>query len=276
MHSIEPEVDARERPCRAPRLPASLAARCAGAQWHRNLVGEAGASVYRLSRAGRPDLYLKHGQGDVAQALVDEMARLRWLHAQMPVARLVHFECAAGQAWLLTRALPGRTAHEWLCQDPARMRQVVTTLAQTLARLHALPVATCPFHAPVSQRLLQARQRLEAGLIDVEDFDDERQGWTPEDVWQELQRLRPKLEDAVVCHGDYSLDNLLLDAKGRLTGLIDLGRLGVADRYQDLAIVWNCLQEFGQHAQRTLFAAYGLASPDRRRLDFYRCLDECF
>lgn len=276
MPSVATATAAREHPTRAPQLPASLAARCEGAQWHRNRVGEAGAAVYRVAQPGRLDLYLKHGRGAVAEALVDEMVRLRWLQGRLPVARLVHFEAASSEAWLLTRALPGRTAYQWLCDSPERMPQIVTTLARTLARLHHLPVSSCPFQAPLTQRLAQAQRRLDAGLIDTDDFDDARQGWTPQQVWRELQRLQPTTHDAVVCHGDYSLDNLLLDREGRLTGVIDLGRLGVADRFQDLAILWNCLDEFGPQAQRQLFAAYGLAPPDRRRLDFYLCLDECF
>lgn len=267
---------AREHPCRAPRLPAGLARRCEGAQWHRNRVGEAGAAVYRLARPGQPDLYLKHGRGAVAEAVVDEMVRLRWLQGRLPVPRLMHFEATSREAWLLTRALPGRTAYQRLCDSPERMPQIVATLARTLAQLHRMPVSSCPFQAPLELRLAQARQRLDAGLIDADDFDAARRGWRPAQVWWALQRLRPAAHDAVVCHGDCSLDNLLLDAQGRLTGLIDLGRLGVADRFQDLAILWNCLDEFGPRAQRTLFAAYGLAPPDRRRLDFYLCLDECF
>lgn len=276
MHPEASASSAREHPCRAPRLPAGVAAHCEDARWHRDRVGEAGAAVYRVARPGRADLYLKHGRGAVAEAVVDEMVRLRWLQGHLPVARLLHFEVAASEAWLLTHALPGRTAYQWLCDAPAHMPQIVTTLARTLAQLHRVPVPSCPFQAPLDQRLAHARQRLDAGLIDPDDFDDARQGWTPAQVWRELQRLRPTGHDAVVCHGDYSLDNLLLDAQGRLTGLIDLGRLGVADRFQDLAILWNSLGEFGTDAQRHLFSAYGLAPPDARRLDFYLCLDECF
>lgn len=271
-----PPSPGREKAARPPALPPNLTAQLDGARWRRNLVGEAGAAVYRLQRDGKPDLYLKQGRGDAASALVDEMARLRWLAGHMPVAPLVHFECSDSQAWLLTRAVPGRTAHEWLQRQPSRTPDIVAALARTLARLHALPAALCPFQSPVAQRLSQAHKRLEAGLIDADDFDDARRGWTPQDVWDTLQRLRPRAVDAVITHGDYSLDNILLDDELRVTGLIDVGRLGVADRYQDLAILWNCLGEFGADAQARLFKIYGISRPDRRRLEFHLCLDECF
>lgn len=273
---MSPHQDAREAPADAPALPPSLGAWLAGDVWHRNFVGEAGATVYRLRRAGLQDRYLKHGRGEAAQALVDEMARLRWLAGRWPVPALEHFETRGEDAWLLTRAMPGRTAYEWLQQAPERTHQIVTALARCLADLHALPADRCPFSAHHTLRLADARQRLEAGLIDADDFDDARAGWTPEDVWQALQRLLPLNADPVVSHGDYSLDNILLDADGRVTGVIDVGRAGVADRYQDLAILWNCLDEFGADAQATLFSAYGIDLPDTRKLDFHLCLDECF
>ncbi|GKX58080.1 hypothetical protein SOASR031_03950 [Leminorella grimontii] len=54
-------------------------------------------------------------------------------------------------------------------------------------------------------------------------------------VWKEMHTLLPFSPDPVVTHGDVSLDNLIFD-KGILMGCIDVGRVGLADRYQDLAI----------------------------------------
>ncbi|USJ01176.1 hypothetical protein MUG10_02760 [Xanthomonas prunicola] len=38
-------------------------------------------------------------------------------------------------------------------------------------------------------RLAHARRRLDAGLIDADDFDDARAGWTPAQVWAAMQAL---------------------------------------------------------------------------------------
>ncbi|WP_431287763.1 APH(3') family aminoglycoside O-phosphotransferase [Roseateles chitinivorans] len=271
------ESDApREIPARAPELPSTLAARLAGYDWHRNLVGEAGATVYRLHRSGAPTLYLKVGDGDAADAIVDEFARLRWFADRWPTPRIEHFEWADGSAWLLTRALPGRTAYEWLADEPGRAAAIVTSLGRFLGDLHKLPVNTCPFHANHRLQLDVARERLAAGLIDADDFDEARQGWTPQQVWAAINAMLPFTEDPVVSHGDFSLDNILMNEDGDVVGVIDLGRAGIADRYRDLAILANCLDELDPALRDTLFSAYGIAEPDARKLDFHLLLDECF
>lgn len=257
-------------------LPPGLAQRLAGYAWQRNTDGRAGAAVFRLQRAGRIDLYLKHGTGAVADALLDEAARLHWLRERWPVPQLEHVEIARDGAWLLTEALPGRTALQWLVEAPERAGEVVTALAQFLRRLHALPPQQCPFNADHHLRMAQARQRLEQGLVDVDDFDESRQGWSAAQVWEALLKQQPTTTDAVVCHGDFSPENILMTDANVVSGVIDLGRAGVADRYQDLAILWNRLDEFGAGLQQQLFTDYGIAQPDPRKLDFHLCLDECF
>lgn len=69
---------------------------------------------------------------------------------------------------------------------------------------------------------------------------------------------------------------MLLDEHGQVTGLIDVGRLGLADPYQDLAVLWNCLNEFGTELQQQMWADYCIQTPDADRLEFHLCLDEMF
>lgn len=265
----------REKPARAPRLPAGLAEMVDGYRWRRDTVGEAGAAVYRLHAAGRPTLYLKRGRGAGARDVADEAARMAWLGRHIDVPQVVHFTATPGAVWLLMGAVPGRTAHQVLEAEPERRPETVAAIAAWLRRLHALPVETCPFNSAHPLRLAHAWDRMQAGEVDESDFCDEHFGWPAERVWERMTGLLPLAPDPVVTHGDFSLDNILL-ADGRVTGCIDLGRVGVADRYQDLAILWSCLGEFDASLGERLFATYGVDTPDRRKIAFHLCLDEFF
>ena len=78
----------------------------------------------------------------------------------------------------------------------------------------------------------------------------------------------------VVCHGDACLPNVFFDpATLEVTGLIDVGRLGIADRYSDLALTTIQLVDEWSADSAPFLSAYGLADPDQRRLRFFRLLD---
>ncbi|MEG2031165.1 MAG: APH(3') family aminoglycoside O-phosphotransferase [Janthinobacterium sp.] len=259
-------------------MPASLRAAVAGYRWARDSIGESDAAVYRLrGRDGAPDLFLKHGRGLAAADLADEAARLRWLAPQLPVPAVVQFARVADpdQAWLLTAALPGKTASEVLEADPGLGPAVADALAAFLRRLHALPVSACPFDAGPAVRLVQARQRIDAGLVDADDFDAGRQGWTAEQVWAALQDCQPLTPNLVVTHGDFSLENILLH-EGAVVACLDVGRAGVADRYQDLAIAWRALGELDAALQQRFAVQYGLLDIDQGKLQWHLLLDELF
>lgn len=51
-----------------------------------------------------------------------------------------------------------------------------------------------------------------------------------------IEATTPEPDRLVVCHGDPCVPNTLLDSAGRFAAHVDLARLGVADRWADLAI----------------------------------------
>ncbi|USJ01175.1 hypothetical protein MUG10_02755 [Xanthomonas prunicola] len=68
-----------EIPSQAPLLSPGLTERLRNGRWWRNLIGEAGAEVFRVQLPTGPDVFLKQADGDDAQAPIDEMVRLAWL-----------------------------------------------------------------------------------------------------------------------------------------------------------------------------------------------------
>ncbi|WP_075674644.1 APH(3')-II family aminoglycoside O-phosphotransferase [Stenotrophomonas sp. TD3] len=255
-------------------LPHAWQEALADARIERQSIGVSRADVARVHRPGQADAFLKSEVIDAFSELGDEIARLRWLQAQgQPAPMVIASAEEAGRRWLLMSALPG---HDLASSPTPAPHHLVELLADALRGLHALPVASCPFDQRLASRLKAAQARVEADLVDADDFDDERLGQSAQQVFAELRATRPDHEDLVVSHGDACLPNLLA-AEGRFSGFIDCGRLGVADRYQDLALAARSLVDnFGDTRWvAPLFRRYGVVA-DERRLAFYRLLDEFF
>jgi len=85
---------------------------------------------------------------------------------------------------------------------------------------------------------------------------------------------------SAVTHGDYAAPNVFIDpATLRFAGLLDLSRLGVGDRYLDLALMFKSLrgglnpQYGGLPAARRFVELYG-GDPDDPRIEHYITLDD--
>jgi kanamycin kinase len=199
-----------------------------------------------------------------------EAARLRWAARFAVVPRLLGEGADTTGSWIITSALPGQMAvtDRWKTQP----HTAVTAIGQGLRALHdALPVRSCPFSWNASQRLAQARRRADRGLVNPARWHPGHQYLS---VPQALQRLAdiPPVDELVVCPGHACAPNTLLTRDGRWSGHVDLGDLGVADRWADLAIAtWSTTWNYGPGWETLLLRAYGVA-PDPDRTRYYRLL----
>ena len=181
------------------------------------------------------DRFLKWNPLGSGVDLDDERARLIWArtigHAAPEVLDVGRDD--HGQV-LVTRALPGLSAVSatWIGQPAVAVRAI----ASGLRALHdRVPVAACTF----------------------------RTRWIPVDA-------QPPADGAVVLHGDACAPNTIIGPDGRFVGHVDLGALGVGDRWADLAIAsmsldWN----YGPGWQDEFFSAYDI-EPDEQRIRSYR------
>jgi kanamycin kinase len=230
-----------------------------------------GKRVYRLDGADGVTRFLKLQPAGQQITLAMEAERLRWAGAFCAVPRVEGEGVDDGTEWLLTSGLPGRDATDPdLRADP---RSVAAALGRGLWRLHeTLPVSECPFDSRLDVLLAQVQARAAAGLINHdEDFHPEHQQLSVAEAVELLQGERPVTEDLVVCHGDYCFPNALIE-DGEVTGYLDLGELGVADRWWDIAVgAWSTTWNVGPGYEGAFYAAYGIA-PDAERIRYYRLL----
>ena len=135
----------------------------------------------------------------------------------------------------------------------------------------ALPAPDCPFSWSVADRLAAVERRARLGLLDPGEWHAE---FADQPIPELLRRLAapPPIDRLVVCHGDACAPNTLLDQSGAVVGYVDLGSLGLADRWADLAVAsWSLTWNYGAGFQDTFFQAYGV-EPDFERISYYRLL----
>lgn len=236
-------------------------------------TGRSASSVYRLTCPGRTDLYLKTASPPHIAELEEEHARLEWLGGRAPVPEIVDFRASARRAALLTRALPGTSALHAARRDRAA---VVRRLARALREWHAIPADGWRFDRSRAVVIEAARERVMAGRVDEAEFDEERKGQDARELLGLLEQEQPPSESLVVTHGDASLANAIFEG-ARFHGLVDCGRSGLADAYQDLALAGRSIAgNYGEEHVSTFFEAYGLQEVDDRKLAYYRLVDEFF
>ncbi len=207
--------------------------------WNNDLGGR----TYRLLN-GERTRYLKwqnyaglteHNRREVD--LGREEQRLRWAGNYLVVPSIIEYAEAGEDAWLLTEGIDAVSA-----VDPRWHKEpetAVRAIAIGLRTLHdTLPVSQCPFG----------------------------------DSWPRDRALAPGPSDLVVCHGDACMPNTLITTDGYFAGHVDLGQLGVCDRWADLAIAtmsigWDV--NLGRNYDELFFATYGI-EPDHQRIAFYR------
>lgn len=202
--------------------------------------------------------------------LAAEAARLAWAVAFTAVPRLHEQSEDQTGSWFVTGALQGENAVS--ARWRARPEAAVQALGEGLRALHeALPVPECPFSWSAQERVADAQHRARAGLVDP-------RRWHPVhhviDLSRALELLSdvPPVDQLVVCHGDACAPNTLLSDDGHCSGHVDLGDLGTADRWADLAVAtWSTEWNYGPGWQRLLLDAYGVA-PDPDRTRYYRLL----
>ncbi|MEV8635055.1 aminoglycoside 3'-phosphotransferase [Streptosporangium sp. NPDC051023] len=231
---------------------------------------ELGGLTFRLEDGRGGIRYVKWvATGTPEIDLPGEAERLAWARPWVDVPRVIEHGADADGAWLVTAALPGRSAVDsrWIA-DPAT---AAAAIGRGLRLFHdALPVERCPFDWSVDRRLTRADERIADGEGPADRFPEHRHL----DLAEARARIGepPAIDRLVVCHGDVCVPNTLLHDDGTFAAHVDLGSLGVADRWADLAVAaWSTEWDYGPGYDGIVYDAYGIA-PDPERISYYRLL----
>lgn len=250
-----------------------------GAAWTPVANGESGAITLRHATAGR---YAKVVPLADASGLKAERDRIAWLAGTgIHGARVLDWRTSDDGACLVTTAVAGISADRL---DPAELERAWPSITDTLAKLHGIPVDACPASRTLDEMMAKARATVAEDRVQRDFLPEHLLDTPPQEILESLEQELPARREqekgeAVVCHGDFCLPNLLIDPDASsVTGLIDLGRLGRADPYAAIALLlanaretWND-ESVARRADHDFAARYGVTL-DPQRLDFYLRLD---
>ncbi len=253
-------------------LPSDFPAWSLAATWEEDTIGESSCDVYRITAPDGTTAYAKIGP---AGHLAADRVILDWLlDKPLPVPQLLYSNTASERDFMLMTAIEGE--HAASDSNLAAPERTVVLYAEALRRIHAMPAADCPIDRRLDAVLSEAADRIRFGLVDLDDFEPANHGRSPEELLAELRDTRPEREELVFTHGDYCMPNLML-WDGAISGIIDWGSGGIADRYQDVALAVRSLRHNKLADYVPLFLrTYGIEDPDLARIRYYILLDEFF
>lgn len=231
-------------------------------------ANELGGLTFELTGVDRR--FVKWAPVESSLDLEGEAERMRWAGRYAAhVPTVLDVRRSDEGAVLITAPIPGENAvsERWKREPLIAVRAI----GSGLRALHeALPVGDCPFNWSVECRLEIAQRRNLTEPNYRDRWDESHRALTTAEAFA-IAADSPPIDLAVVCHGDACAPNTLID-QGSWSGHVDLGDLGVADRWADLAVAaWSTEWNYGPGWSGHLFEAYGVED-DPERTSYYRLL----
>ena len=221
---------------------------------------------------------------EVGEEARREVQVMEWLRGKLPVPEVICYEEKEGKSYLLMSRLPGQMVCEKdYMKNPEHL---VSVLAEGLTMLWRTDLADCRFDSSIEKKLQMAAYQIDRGLVDLDNVEPETFGeggfQNPEKLLEWLIQNKPK-EEYVLSHGDFCLPNIFAK-DGRISGFIDLSKMGYGDKYQDIALCYRSLKhnmegryggEWKSFHPDKLFDALHIR-PDWDKIRYYILLDELF
>lgn len=241
-------------------------------------VGQSGSSILLFT-----DKVLKiQDNSDEAD---HEIRAMQWLEGRLSVPKIIVHEHIGNKSYLLmTKASGQMSCSEYYMNNPEKLTSM---LAQALQELWRIDISDCPLDCSLDRKLDAARFRVKNNLVDMENVEPDTFGPSgfenPEALLQWLITHKPS-EELVLSHGDFCLPNIYIEDDKKIN-FIDLGRTGVADKWQDIALCYRSLKynydgkyggkEYPGFNPNMLFEKLGF-EPDWEKIRYYILLDELF
>lgn len=260
-------------------LPLNIKKHLNNKEYFENKIGLSGAKVYIYD-----DLVLKI-QTDLKNSY-NEYQVINWLNKRIPTPQILAYEIDSQVSYTLMTKIEGKI----LCDNEylSNPSLLIDLLVKALQKLWSVDCDDCPIDQSLDKRLKIARYNVENNLVDLENVEEDTfsdtgfQNSLELITW--LENNRPK-EELVFSHGDLSLPNIIVNGQ-EIESFIDLGKMGKADKWQDLAICYRSLKhnfegrynggkKYDGYYPEMLFDKLNIKL-DKNKLKYYLLLDELF
>ncbi len=254
-------------------LPNELKEIMGESSWEENSIGCSKARVFKCIVEENVH-YLKIDEIDSIFSLEREKIILDWLVRKLEVPEVIYFGQKENNEFLLLSEIQGEVSFK--AKTNNEKRRNIKILADGLKKIHSIPISTCPIDNSLDKLLQLAKQRMESKEIDSSQFDERWSFKKPEEVFDEIVKLKPTKLDLVFTHGDYCLPNILVK-EGKISGFVDWSWGGISDRYFDFAaVIWSIGYNYGDEWVKYFIEDYGIDNFDWDKLRFFQMLNEFF
>ncbi|MBQ8823466.1 MAG: aminoglycoside 3'-phosphotransferase [Lachnospiraceae bacterium] len=259
-------------------LPRDLKSLIAGKPYTKDSIGMSGSGIFLFE-----DMVLKVQKED--EETRSEAVMMKWLAGKLPVPEVLYHKVENGMNYLLMSKMPGVMSYDESILSDQEL--VTELLAEGLKKLWTVDISDCPQRWDLPVKLAVAEANVENGEVDVDNVEPETFGEggfkDPAELLVWLKDHQPPLEP-VLSHGDFCLPNIFVQ-NGKISGYIDLGKIGIADKWQDIALCFRSLKhnyngDYGSarrndFKENLLFEKLGI-EPDWEKIRYYILLDELF
>lgn len=238
-----------------------------------SLCWENTAKTYYIQGKSGVNKYLKIQELGNVESLERQAQKLLWLYNKLPVAKVIDYGVMGNYEYLLTLELPGIEASNK--QFSTNTEKMISLLAQGLRRIHEVSIEDCPFDNSFERLMSIIQYKFKRGIeFDSTELHRKFGEDNVEKLLLEVENYPRELkEDLVFTHGDYSLPNIII-ADDSISGFIDLGNCGIADRYYDLAVAEkSIIRNFGKQWVELFFTHYGISEIDYTKIRFYQIVE---
>jgi aminoglycoside 3'-phosphotransferase III len=233
-------------------------------------IGCSNAAVYKYTSKSK-SYYLKiQEKSEESQREYDV---IKWLQGILPVPEILHWESDKGFDYLLMSQING----EMSCSEKNlnKPETTIKLLAKGIKMLHSTDISNCPFNSSLEYKLRNAESNITTDKVDISDWNDDTEFESPQELLRYLTDNKPD-EELVFSHGDYCLPNIFI-SNDKISGFIDLGRAGVADKWQDIALCVRSIKyNFNTDQYINLFFQHLNMKPDWEKIRYFILLDELF